>query len=213
MPLASIITGVVIDIAKKQLFEAEKKMLQPFIDSITGNKIGELICYRKKEGYNNVLLFVHGFSGSASETFGCTPDMLIKNQAFDGWDVFSIGYSSDIFPSIGKGLWSVNPDITKIALYLKTLLENQFSDYNRIAFTGHSMGGLAVQRVILDLPVNEQNKISQVLFFGTPSAVLAKSFWIRFWNTQTHDLNNKSDFIKKLRSDWDTKYKNGMPFN
>lgn len=213
MPIPAAVSGAVINIIKKKAFEIGKKMLHPFIDSITGNTLGEIISYRKQEGNNNVLLFVHGFSGSASETFGCTPDMLVKNESFDGWDVFSIGYSSDIFPSIGKGLWSVNPDIAKVALYLKTLLENQFDEYSRIAFVAHSMGGLAVQRVILDLPDKELKKISHVLFFGTPSAGLGKAFWASLWNTQTHDLSNKSIFIKHLRNDWNNKFKDGINFN
>lgn len=86
MPIPAAVSGAVINIIKKKAFEIGKKMLHPFIDSITGNTLGEIISYRKQEGNNNVLLFVHGFSGSASETFGCTPDMLVKNESFDGWD-------------------------------------------------------------------------------------------------------------------------------
>jgi tetratricopeptide (TPR) repeat protein len=212
MPLTTIITEALIDVAKKQLFEVGKKVAHGFFDSATGKNLGQLICYRKEGRYNNVLLFVHGFSGSPTETFGFTPDMLANCPEFAGWDIFSIGYSSDVFPSIGKGLWSVNPDITKISWYLKTLLENQFGNYSRVAFVAHSMGGLAVQRVILDLPDVQFNKISHVLFFGTPSAGLKKAFWLRFWNTHIHDLSYKSDFIKKLREDWSKKFKEGFEF-
>jgi tetratricopeptide (TPR) repeat protein len=149
---------------------------------------------------------VHGFSGSASETFGSTPDMLMDQDEFKGWDIFSIGYSSDIFPSIGKGMWSVNPNITKIGMYLNTLLSNQFSDYNRIALVAHSMGGLAVQRAILDADTAIQQKISHVLFFGTPSAGLKKASWFDKWNEQIKDLSNESEFINLLRSDWNEKF-------
>ncbi len=206
MPITELLAGLAIDIAKKQLFAVGKKVIYGFKDSATGQKLGDIICYRKQDNYNNVLLFVHGFSGSASETFGSTPDLLIDQEEFKGWDIFSIGYSSDIFPSIGKGLWSVNPNITKIGMYLNTLLSNQFSDYNRIAFVGHSMGGLAVQRAILDVDESIQQKISHVLFFGTPSGGLKKASWFEFWNTQVVDLSSESDFIKLLRSDWKEKF-------
>lgn len=212
MALATIIAGPVIDMAKKFLFEKGKKVAHDFVDSAAGKKMGAIISYRKEEGNNNVLLFVHGFSGSASETFGATPDILVSDNSFDGWDVFSIGYSSDIFPSIGKGLWSVNPNIAKIAFYLNTLLKNQFEDYDRIAFVAHSMGGLAVQRAILDTAPEIQQKISHVVFFGTPSAGLKKAGWVNFWNTQLKDLDAASDFIKVLRKDWSEKFKNGTGF-
>lgn len=212
MPLPPEVTQVIVEIAKEQLLKIGKKVGHAFLDSVTGKKLGEIVCYRQEERNNNILLFVHGFSGSASETFGHTPIMLENNSKFAGWDIYSIGYSSDIFPSIGKGLWSVNPDITKISMYLNTLLQNQFVNYKRVAFVAHSMGGLAVQRTILDLPKEQQQKISHALFFGTPSAGLKKAFWFKFWNMQVKDLSNKSEFIKKLRDDWDTQYKDGIPF-
>ncbi|CAN5475782.1 hypothetical protein BH10BAC2_BH10BAC2_22510 [soil metagenome] len=212
MALSTIITGAVIDIAKKELSKFGKKAAVDFKDSVTGKTLGAIIDYRMKEGNNNLLLFVHGFSGNSAETFGVTPDLLVNNNGFDGWDVFSIGYSSDIFPSIGKGLWSVNPDIKKIALYLNTLLKNQFDSYDRIAFVAHSMGGLAVQRAILNAEPVVQQKISHVLFFGTPSAGLKKASWLKFWNTQVRDLSNESEFIKELRRDWSERFKNGTGF-
>lgn len=213
MSISTFITGAIIDIAKKQLFSFGKKVAHDFVDLGAGKKIGQLTCYRKQKGYNNVLLFVHGFSGSSSETFGCTPDMLERSPQFKGWDIFSIGYSTDIFPSIGKGIWTANPDIAKISLYLKTLLQTQFNEYDRFAFVAHSMGGLAVQRVILDLTKPEKLKLSHLLLFGTPSSGLKKAFWFKFWNTQLRDLSNESDFIKKLRSDWNMEFQLGVNFS
>ena len=212
MALPPVVTEVVIDIAKKHLLKIGKKVGHAFLDSVTGKKLGELVCYRQEEKSNNVLLFVHGFSGSSSETFGDTPNMLEKNPQIKGWDIYSIGYSSDVFPSIGKGLWSVNPDITKISQYLKTILQIQFNNYKRVAFVAHSMGGLAVQRTILDLSKKEQQKISHLLLFGTPSNGLKKAFWFRFWNTQLKDLSHKSEFVKNLRADWNKQFGNKIPF-
>jgi pimeloyl-ACP methyl ester carboxylesterase len=217
MSLSTIAAGIAIDIvkdiAKDEIVKLGKKAVD-FKDSGSGKKLGTIISYREGEKNNNLLLFVHGFSGSSSETFGVTPDILVADADFNGWDVFSIGYSSDIFPSIGKGLWSVNPDITKIAAYLNTLLNIQFNGkkYDRVAFVGHSMGGLAIQRAILDAEPAIQQKLSHVIFFGTPSGGLRKAFWARFWNTQLRDLSDESDFIKKLRKDWNNKYSNETPF-
>lgn len=213
MSVTSMAFGVVIDIAKKFIFDEGKKITHEFKDSVTGNKLGQIIPHRKKEKNNSVVLFIHGFSGSSDETFGHIPQLLVNTPKLDGWDIFSIGYSSDIFPSIGKGLWSVNPDITKISLYLNTMLNNQFFEYKKIAFVAHSMGGLAVQKAILDIDAKTFDKISNVLFFGTPSAGLKKATWFEFWNRQIRDLSSDSDFIKDLRKEWKERFNDEYSFN
>ncbi len=213
MSVSAIITGALVDMAKKFAFELGKKVLHGFKDSAAGKEVGQIINYRHLADNKSVVLFVHGFSGDASETFGHAPDMLMNNPHFNGWDIFSVGYSSDVFPSIGKGLWSVNPDIKKIALYLETLVKIQFDAYDRVAFVAHSMGGLAVQRAILDLPDTHKKRLSHVLLFGTPSDGLLKAYWFRFWSNQIKDLSSKSDFIKNLRKDWKAQYNSNMPFD
>lgn len=206
MSITSIVTGVVIDIAKKFIFDKGKKVAHEFKESATGNTLGQIIAHRKKEENNSVILFIHGFSGSSAETFGDIPQLLINTPKLDGWDVFSIGYSSDIFPSIGKGLWSVNPDISKISKYLNTMLNNQFFGYKKIVFVAHSMGGLAVQKAILEMDTKTFDKVSHVLLFGTPSAGLKKATWFQFWNRQIRDLSSDSDFVKELRKDWKERF-------
>lgn len=212
MQIPPIIIETAVDIAKKYAFKIGKRVAHKLVDSVTGKELGEIVVYKKQEGYNNVVLFVHGFSGKASETFGATPDMLSLNPEFAGWDIYSVGYSTDIMPTIGKGIWAANPDITKISQYLKTLLDNQFDDYERVAFVAHSMGGLAVQRLLLDLSDEKLKSISHVFMFGTPSDGLLKAFWVRFWSRQLNDLSKESDFIKKLRVDWKSKYPEKLPF-
>jgi pimeloyl-ACP methyl ester carboxylesterase len=210
--MTSILVGEIIDIAKKELARIKDKTMHNFLDSVTGENIGQIICYRKEKKYNNVLLFVHGFSGNSAQTFGCLPEMLVENEKFKGWDVYSIGYSSDIFPSIGKGLWSVNPDIKKVSLYLNTLIRNLFNEYQRISFVAHSMGGLAVQRLLLDMPKEGQQQVGHVLLFGTPSAGLKKAAWVKFWNKQLNDLSYDSQFITTLRNDWNVNFRRELSF-
>lgn len=212
MEISEIVTTEFINLAKKEILPVAKGVISDFKDSILGNKIGEIVCYRKEKKYNNVLLLVHGFNGDPKETFGKTPEMLLNNEELKGWDIYSIGYSSDIFPLIGKDLWSVNPDITKVSLYLNTLLQNQFNDYKRIAFVAHSMGGLVVERCLLDLKDDIFNKISHLLLFGTPSAGLKKAYWVRFWNNAIRDLSSDSSFIYSLRNDWNKRFQNSYPF-
>lgn len=212
MSVTSIVSGLVIDITKKFIFDKGKKVAHEFKESVSGNTLGKIISHRKKEKNNSVILFIHGFSGSSAETFGAVPKLLINNSKLDGYDVFSVGYSSDIFPSIGKGLWSVNPDITKVSKYLNTTLNNQFFEYEQVVFVAHSMGGLVVQRAILDMDSVTFNKISHVLFFGTPSAGLKKATWFRFWNRQIRDLSSNSNFVINLRKDWEERFNDTYSF-
>jgi pimeloyl-ACP methyl ester carboxylesterase len=212
MSLTGIITGGVIEIAKSFFADKGKQAAHDFIESATGKKLGQIIPYRRKEGNPNVLLFVHGFSGNSAETFGETLNMLVKNPQFGGWDIFSIGYSSDIFPSIGKGLWSVNPDISKVADYLNTMLAHQFRDYKQIAIVAHSMGGLAVQRAVLNADSETFKKIKYLILFGTPSSGLRKASLFRFWNTQVRDLSHQSKFIQTLRKEWSSRFTKEFDF-
>src|SRR5690606_743988 len=53
--------------------------------------------FRESENANSVILFVHGFSGEAENTFAKAPKLLIDNEgSLDGWDMFPLGYSSNV---------------------------------------------------------------------------------------------------------------------
>ena len=47
---------------------------------------------------SNAIVFVHGFGGDPSETWGSFPDFLMADAILDGWDIFSLGYSSKLAP-------------------------------------------------------------------------------------------------------------------
>lgn len=168
--------------------------------------------FRKTNSNNNAIIFIHGFTGSASKTFAYIPELLLNNTEMDGWDIIGIGYSSTVLPDIGKGIWSSNPDISTLANYLNTLLSFKFNHYHRLAIVAHSMGGLVAQRAILDMRPDLLAKLTNVMFFGTPSQGLFKAKLFSFLFTQVANMSFDSDFIKELRAEWKNQFKNGYSF-
>jgi hypothetical protein len=165
-------------------------------------KIPRIVPFRAEGKNNNVVLFVHGFSGEAETTFGNIPQYLSEEESMKGWDMFSIGYSSDQMPSLGIGIWAAIPDIQKVADFLKTTIQGQFSNYSRVAIIAHSMGGLAVQRAVIDMDKAARDKISYLMLYGTPSNGLEKVSFFQRWNRQLRDMYWDGEFIKGLRQSW-----------
>ncbi|MNU65556.1 Alpha/beta hydrolase family protein [compost metagenome] len=205
MPLQKLLSDTAITAAKG----ISKVVLGKLIQSVKGENKGAIIPFRS-EGNENIVCFVHGFSGDPESTFKPIPEFIIIEEDLNGWDVISIGYSTDLMPNIGKGLWAANPDLKKVANYLQTNLDILFEHYNRVALIGHSMGGLVIQRAILNR--DDLHKISHVLFYGTPSGGLKKAWFLRWFKNQINDMDHKGEFIKNLRREWDQRFNHSYPF-
>ena len=167
------------------------------------------IPYRASEN-KNLICFIHGFSGDPSKTFEPMPQLIEQDAQLSGWDILSLGYSTALLPDIGKGIWSADPDISEIAHYLNTNLDLLSQHYHRVALVGHSMGGLVIQRAILDR--NNLANISHVLFYGTPSGGLKKAGMFRWFNQQINNMDNDGVFITTLRREWNQKFPTDYPF-
>ncbi|MFD2824366.1 caspase family protein [Lacinutrix iliipiscaria] len=181
---------------------------------IDSNKTSKKVVtvYKETENANNVILFVHGFSGQSSESFGEIPELLANESDLEGWNMFPLGYSENMTPELGKNTWASENDIKINSAYLKTSIKHKYEKYDRIAIIAHSLGGLVVQRAILDLDKNLKDKISHVFLFGTPNNGLDSSTKNEGWNNLLKDLHAKSPFIKSLRKDWNSAFNHAYPF-
>jgi len=171
----------------------------------------ELVAHRTRDDAEAAIVLVHGFSWYPAKTWGSLPELLTGDPALDGWDVVSIGYNTGIAPDV-RGVWAADPDIAGLATFLRSRLSVLPLDrYRSLALVGHSMGGLVVQRALVDDPVLAA-RTSHVLCFGTPSAGLTKARWARFLKSQIRDMGRDSPFLDDLRTRWDEQYGRERPF-
>jgi len=167
--------------------------------------------WERSEG-NNLLLFLHGFSGESKDTFGRIPKMLQSDSNFDGWAMKSLGYAPIVQPKLGKDIWGAILDVDKIAGYLKTSIKYKFKSYDRIAIVAHSLGGLVAQKAILGLDNDNRNRISHLIMFGTPSNGISPEVLSKQWNKKYSEMSSEGDFIRSLRKEWEETFKDKYPF-
>lgn len=146
------------------------------------------------------VVFVHGFTGHVSRTWGDFPRYLADDPTLKSWDIFAVGYPSSVFIDI-PGIWAADPEIGALATGLATTLKlPPFRDRKALVILAHSMGGLVAQRAILD---DEQvaRRIQHLFLFGTPSGGLVKGRFGRLIKRQIRDMADDGPFISRLESD------------
>ena len=83
--------------------------------------------------------------------------------------------------------------------------------YKAIAVVAHSMGGLVVQRAMVD-DVQLRGRISHAVLYGCPSGGLKKARFGKLLKKQVADMAEGGKFVRTLRRDWDQAFGNGTPF-
>jgi len=161
------------------------------------------------------VVFVHGFGGDITDTWQDFPRLLADERKLADWDLFTLGYDTRLRVDILK-LWSADPDLNKVALKLRTDAgTGALKGYQSLCLIAHSMGGLAVQRALLD-DGSLRDRTSHVFLFGTPSGGLKKASLVRMLKPQLRGMAQDGAFIRTLRADWDAQFslKNGkrLPF-
>jgi pimeloyl-ACP methyl ester carboxylesterase len=157
------------------------------------------------------IIFVHGFHGHAATTWTCFLTQLLSDHRLNDWNVYSSGYSTNL--SIDLPIWTSDPEIRICAAGLATKLRHAPLDqYNALALVAHSMGGLVVQRAIVDSDELKQ-RLTHVVLYGTPSAGLLKANLGARLKPQARDMQVGSGFITQLRAEWQEKIGNNPPFS
>ncbi len=165
----------------------------------------------RRDKQQKAVVFIHGFSGSAHQTFGMFPAFLAGMPALYDWDIYCFGYATSLAPDI-TGIWSSDPDLAALALHFTTAMTGgAFAPYSEVAVIAHSMGGLILQRALLDGEF--ENRVKSVCLFGVPSAgVRTKAPLGSFWKKQVKDMVPDGPFITELRAQWQTRYAASLPF-
>jgi hypothetical protein len=173
------------------------------------NATSSLVSFREGGG-KAAVVFLHGFRGDATRTWGAFPKYIVDDPGLKSWDVFGLGYPTMLRADI-PGVFSANPDLAKLSLELRTRLSlPPFTRYGSIAIIAHSMGGLIVQHALLDRALAD--RVGHVILFGTPSGGLHKATLLGFALYQARDMAVGSTFLNALRPDWDERYGTSRPF-
>src|SRR5437762_9586079 len=99
---------------------------------------------------DRAVIFVHGFTGTRDDTWDRFPGLL--GSATPDWDIFTVGYATTLLPDV-VGVWSADPDLPILATLLCTQLGiAPLLPYRSLALIAHSMGGLIVQKALVDDP-------------------------------------------------------------
>ncbi|MFC7357198.1 caspase family protein [Jejudonia soesokkakensis] len=199
----------------KNLFEKQTEKVESNTSEETKQSIKKevVINFRKTDNANNIVLFVHGFSGQAASTFGNIPNLLMEVEKMDGWDMLPVGFSENVNPEMGHNVWASLTDLSINASYLATSIKHNFAQYKRIAIVAHSLGGLVAQQALLKLKDAELKKISHVMFFATPSAGISERGLKELNQVGLHELSQNSFYITNLRKQWNDKFKDHYPFS
>jgi tetratricopeptide (TPR) repeat protein len=138
------------------------------------------------------------------------PAFLAGDPQLVSWDIYCFGYPTSLSPDI-SGVWAADPDLNVLAGYFIAATGIQFRQYSRLALIAHSMGGLILQRALLDGDFIK--RVGHVLLFGTPSRGLRKAFLGRLFKRQVRDMVWDGKFIRVLRGDWNGKFGQTIPFH
>ena len=149
-----------------------------------------LITHRQTAGNKVAIIFIHGFMGNARQTWSRFPELLSAETRIRDWDIYSLGYPSSYWMDV-LGIWKANPDIPAIATTLRTTAAlPPLQSYGSLTLIAHSMGGLAVQRALVD-DDDFAARVGHVLLFGTPSNGLVKAIFSRFWKHATRQYGRR----------------------
>ena len=151
------------------------------------------------------IVFIHGFGGDWAETWEDFPNYLVDERSLNDWDVYSLGYDSHLRVDLLK-LGSADPDLQKLADKLVTdVRAGELWGYGSLALVADSMGGLVVQRALLDSG-ELLDRVSHVFLFGTRSGGLGKASRVRLLKPQLRDMAKDGAFIRRLRGEWNQRF-------
>ena len=177
----------------------------------TSSRKPSLITLREREDSKAAIVFIHGFGGDTTGTWGRFPEFIKTEPKLNGWDVFAVGYPSSLRVDV-VGIWEADPDLDIASLSLRTAISVlPLCRYRSLAIIAHSMGGLIAQRAVIDQEV--MAGIGHLILFGCPSAGLTKASVGADLKRQSRDMSVGSSFIESLRSDWSARFKERIPFS
>ncbi len=149
---------------------------------------------------NRVVVFISGFRGDLVETWrnpatgAYWPRLLAEDKDLSGFDVAVVAYPSEPFEQIARHVEN------------QLLARGIFSRYGEIYFVAHSMGGLVLKRILIDLNAAEKSdairRVRLVAFLATPSQGSPAASWGAASYPELAPLTPNSDYLQLLDTLW-----------
>ena len=123
--------------------------------------------YIRRTNADTVVVFVHGIFGDAYSTWtnaathAYWPDLLTKDHAFNGTDVYVHAFSSPYF----RDSYTIDELVENMRLVFDG--DEVFQKHKYVVFVCHSMGGL-VTRGYLRRYQERARQVPLIYFFATP---------------------------------------------
>ena len=185
-----------------------------------------MIKYINRNNSNNLVLFIHGFTGNEDTWMNSNgiyfPEMLSEDEDIkENFDLAYFSYYSHLIDSTKLKLTNnflnmlfnkkrkkneKNIDIKSISKYVESYIRYNSKEYSNIILIAHSMGGLISKSYILnELLEFKQTKVKMFISLAVPHD---GSNWANLGkliiknNIQIADLEPLSTIIKELNSQW-----------
>lgn len=187
----------------------------------------DFIFYQQRESSNSLILFIHGFTGDAEETWTnkngqSFPVLLLKNGYIsEHFDVASYNYFTtllDLFADSKEKYRRIknfirkithkkerNLDIDELASNLSNHFRITLNQYDNIYIVAHSMGGLVAKCLIAnELKKSGWSKVKLFLSLAVPHLGSDKAVLggLVSNNLQIDNLNPVNQFIANLNQSW-----------
>ena len=166
----------------------------------------------KTPGNTSVVVFIHGLSGDARNTWfnnegkAYWPELIKKDDTLRKFDVYVVDYYSPLLSRAGT-----IEEVTS-QVFQELVDRNIFRDYTSLVFITHSLGGLIAKNILVKLNtpgnVEKLRQVRAIIYIGTPAQGTDKaSFasWLTL-NRQVRDLGSadSNTFLQALENNWRT---------
>jgi Putative serine esterase (DUF676) len=155
---------------------------------------------REDQNAQRLLVFVHGFNSSKDLAWGKFPELIVRDSAFDGFNILLFGYPTKFCGEIN--------DLRRLGEFLGSFLKDELPKYKSVQMVGHSMGGLVIQHALLSIESSRftllKETVIEVQAFGTPFYGVegADSLRLLCENKQADDLTVLNKELGRLQKDW-----------
>jgi hypothetical protein len=164
----------------------------------------ELIPYPNPNGPDKskvALVFVYGSEGM-NAAWGDLPALLASEKRLRKWRILQLDLQLPTLPN-SSGCWARDPRFGHVTAELRALwTSSELSSCSAIAIAAGSIGGLLLQRVLLDVEAL-RSACTHLFLFGTPSLGVENARGWMKWRQQPDEIVAGSQWVSDLRGDWE----------